>query len=87
MPYIATFDKIGRTRVVAPLEVAADDPTGVAEEIHRYARRHLLSSEVEVEVDLDACTGQIIVGGFRPVGTIALVPMSALPEPPGREGE
>jgi hypothetical protein len=69
--YVATFDRIGRSRMVAPLTVTVeDDETAgdrLAERVDRYARRHLGSHDVEVWVYEDG-GGSIIVGGIRSAG-------------------
>ncbi len=74
--YTVTFDRIGRNHDAAPLEVRISDGLPVvdelAEQVHRYARRHLGSREVEVSVDLDTLEGVIVVGGFRPAGSFTV---------------
>lgn len=55
------FQRIGRNHQVAPLEVEVQPGpqlmNDLAEQVHRYARRHLGSSEYTVTVQLGANTG------------------------------
>jgi hypothetical protein len=70
--YRAEFDRIGRTHNVEPLEVELADGARVADQfaeaIDKYARRFLMSWEVEILVYSDG-GGDIIVGGWRNGGT------------------
>lgn len=72
-PYRVIFDRIGRSRDVAPLEMEIDvnGPNHLAELIHQYARPHLLSRDVEVVVDLEQGKGWIICG-FNNGGTFTI---------------
>jgi hypothetical protein len=69
--YVATFERIGRSRTVAPLTVTVEDGEEAgdrfAERVDRYARRHLGSHDVEVLVYEDG-GGSIVVGGIRNAG-------------------
>lgn len=66
-----TFARIGRNRAVPPLDVKAADADDLAEQIHRYARPHLLSRDVEVVVDLAEMRGTIFCG-FQSGGSFTL---------------
>jgi hypothetical protein len=64
MPAVVTFERLGRNHSVPPLTVDSADPDVIAEAVYREARKHLVSRDVEVEVDLTA--GQVFVfAGFR----------------------
>ena len=59
-----TFERIGRNHNVAPLTVESDNSDVIAEAVYRLARKHLVSREVDVIVDLEA--GQVfIVAGYN----------------------
>lgn len=65
--YRVTFERIGRTHDVAPLDATVTAPdedhaTRLAEAVYRYARRFLVSSEVDVHVDLNDNTVMIFCG-------------------------
>lgn len=78
--YTVTYDRVGRhggrngSRPPAPLTVWALDADGLAEHIARDIRPYILSSDPEVDVDLEAMAGRIFAG-FRNAGsfTIAVV--------------
>lgn len=57
-----TFARIGRNREVPPLDVRATDADDLAQQIHQYARPHLMSRDVEVVVDLGEMRGSIFAG-------------------------
>ena len=65
MSYMVTFTRIGRNHNVPQLTIpgpaTADD---IAEQVHRYARRHLMSRFYDVDVDLAAGKGWIEGGRF-----------------------
>lgn len=69
---LVTFERIGRNHAVPPLEADVDGPLHLADLVLGYARPHLMSSEVEVHVDLTARTGHITVGGFRNAGAFKI---------------
>lgn len=56
-----TFTRIGRNSV-PPLDTKATDAHDLAEQIHRYARPHLMSRDIEVVVDLADMRGSIFAG-------------------------
>ncbi|MDM4721124.1 hypothetical protein QTQ03_25470 [Micromonospora sp. WMMA1363] len=60
--YRIVFDRIGRTRDVPPLDAHAVDADHLAEQIYRYARRFLISKDVEVWVGMDHMRGGITCG-------------------------
>lgn len=82
--YTVTFDRIGRSRNVAPMTVQVEDADkaspediadGLAEVIYKYARPHLRSRDVEVVVDLDDLEGPgkgYIFCGFNNGGTFTV---------------
>ncbi|MEV0608088.1 hypothetical protein AB0I61_17155 [Polymorphospora rubra] len=73
--YRIEFTRIGRNRNVPALETEPiDGPNHLAEVIYQYARRHLGSRGVEVDVDLEAGTGQIFCG-FHSGGTFTISPI------------
>ncbi|WND36942.1 hypothetical protein RI578_22810 [Streptomyces sp. BB1-1-1] len=80
--YRVTYARVGRhggrngTPPPGQLTLTAADADDLAEQVSRDARRYLASSEVEVEVDLDAGTGQILAG-FRNAGTFTLEQLPA----------
>jgi hypothetical protein len=69
--YVVTFDRIGRSRDVAPLECDATCADELAEQVYRYARPHLLSRDVNVVVDLTAAKGEIFCG-FQSGGSFSI---------------
>lgn len=69
--YTVTFDRIGRNRAVPPLETASADADHLAEQIYVYARPYLLSSNVDVHVDLTVGKGSIFCG-FNNGGTFTI---------------
>jgi hypothetical protein len=60
--YTVTFRRVGRNHDVAPLTTEAGDADQLAEQIHRHARPHLRSRDIEVHVDLEQMRGQILAG-------------------------
>lgn len=70
--YRVTFDRIGSKHNVQPQVFEARDADDLAQQIHRYARRHLGSREVEVVADLLERRGSIFVGGFRSGGRFTI---------------
>ena len=68
------FDRIGRNRAVPPLTIAAKDPDEIAKAIYRYARRYVMSRDVEVTVngDGDTPTGGTIFCGCQVGGSFTL---------------
>lgn len=59
---IATFDRMGRNHKPPIVTVESDDPDEIAEAIYRVARKHLMSRDVEVVVNLEAMTATIYAG-------------------------
>lgn len=60
-----SFDRLGRSHSVPDLVVKsklADDADYLAEEIFKYARKYLISSGVEVVVNLDKMTATVYAG-------------------------
>lgn len=71
--YLVTFERIGRNHNAKPLlAVDIDGPNHLAEKICNHARPYLASRGVDVDVDLETMTGQVYVGGFRPVGAFTI---------------
>lgn len=78
--YQVTFDRIGRTRDLAPVTVTATDGDDLADRLYRHALRYLGSRDVLVEVtspagDPTPREALVYVGG-RPAGTgrVAVLP-------------
>jgi len=71
----ATFDRIGRNVGPVPVEAEGDDEREIALDLWRFVmgrrggKKWIGSQELEVHVDLDKETVQLIVGGFRSAGT------------------
>lgn len=57
-----TFGRIGRTHVHPPLDIDSTDPQVIADEVLAYARRFLVSPDVEAAVDMDRMTVTILCG-------------------------
>lgn len=80
--YRVTYARVGRhggrNGSAAPGQLTLDavDADDLARQVRADARRYLASREVEVEVDLDAGTGQILAG-FRNAGTFTLEQLPA----------
>jgi hypothetical protein len=66
--YRVTYERVGRhggrngSKPPAPLTVWAIGADGLAERIHKDVRPYLLSSDIEVVVDLERMRGQILAG-------------------------
>lgn len=69
--YIANFDRVGRNHNVEPFAFAASDADDAAFKVYRYVKPMLASRGVEVSVDLEAMSGQILCG-FNNGGTFTL---------------
>lgn len=72
MKLLLKFDRIGRNHQVADLHVEEDTLDDVCRAVHRYARKMLASSELEVSVDLEARNGELIVGGLQSAGSFMI---------------
>lgn len=79
--YRITFERIGRKRNVASIAIAADETEPaqvIARKVFGIARQHLISSDVNVEVELGtepASGGRgWITAGFQTVGTFTVTP-------------
>jgi hypothetical protein len=79
--YRITFARIGRKHNVPSIAVAADETEPaqvIAREVFRVAVQHLISSDVNVEVELGpepASGGKgWITAGFQTVGTFSVTP-------------
>lgn len=85
--YRITFDKIGRNHNVPPIAVASAEDDEVANRIARQvfhaARGHLLSTDVNVTVELGEAPGTggqgYITAGFQTVGTFTVTPTLTTP--------
>lgn len=84
--YRITFDRIGRSHGVAPLDVDVPDepdathPDRIAEAVFDYARPHLRSTEVDVHVTIDGQTREgngFISCGFHSGGRFTIAPQEA----------
>lgn len=62
MIYTVTFERIGRRHDLPAQQFIAADAEGLAEQVHCFARRHLMSSDIVVHVDLEAMKGSIGFG-------------------------
>lgn len=61
------FERVGRNHTVPPLTVESSDPDDIAEAVYRVARKHCMSRDVEVCVDLTE--GRVsIFAGFHNAG-------------------
>lgn len=60
--YVCTFERIGRTHTVPPLVVDDGDADEIAFHVYNYARKYLLSRDVEVVVNLAELRGTIYAG-------------------------
>lgn len=68
------FERIGRNRSVAPLEVECTDADELAEHVWRYARQNLGSRFFDVIVNLEEGRGSIEMGRF---GTFTVTEVAA----------
>lgn len=73
LAYRVTFDRIGRTHLVPPLDVEAENSEALAAAIYKYGRRFLGSRYVDIEVDMECGKGMFICG-MRSGGTFAFGP-------------
>ena len=62
--YAVEFERIGRTRGLPVQHFAAVNGDDLAEQVWRFARRHLGSRWFDVTVDLEAMNGFIEFGRF-----------------------
>ncbi|WP_030267919.1 hypothetical protein [Streptomyces sp. NRRL B-24484] len=75
--YRITYQRVGRrggrdgSPAPAPLTVWATDPGHLARLIHKDVHPYLLSTEIEVDVDLEDGTGYILAG-LRSGGTFTI---------------
>lgn len=60
--YLIEFERIGRSRGIAPLTVDVTTDDELAIEIERYARPHLRSRDFEAVIDREAGAGWIACG-------------------------
>jgi len=92
--YRITFDKIGRSHNVGSIAVASVEDDQVADRIARQvfdvARGHLLSSDVNVIVELGEAPGTggqgYISAGFQTVGTFTVTPTLTTDDEPPMSG-
>jgi len=77
--YRVTFERIGRDYGLSGYGIATDfecEPIGdlLAEAIYRWIRKRggIASRELEVYVNLEKMTGQLVVGGFQSAGNFTL---------------
>jgi len=59
--YEVTFDRIGRNHAEHRIEVRGD-PDMIAEAVFHYARKFLISQDVQVSVDLEEGTVHVFAG-------------------------
>lgn len=65
------FDRIGRTRNLAPITVDGPTPSGVADLILREARRYLMSADIAIAFDrefLESGDEVLLIAGFHDAG-------------------
>ena len=74
--YLVRFEnnRIGRNHDVESRVFTAGDWGGLAEAVHRFARKHLLSSYPDVIIDQDGDTPPrgLILAGFHTVGRFSI---------------
>jgi hypothetical protein len=73
------FVRIGRNHNVPPIEVSAANADEIAEVVWRVARRHLISRDFDVTVDLDAGKGYIEGGRFGQFSVVDLTTEGGAP--------
>jgi len=66
------FERVGRHHDVPPVVVEAETADQLAEKVYRAVNHRLLSSAVEVVVDLEKGTGNIFCG-FQSGGTFTVL--------------
>lgn len=71
IPVLVTFDRIGRNHAVPPLPATIDLDASLAKsadklagQVFTYARRHLASRDVDVEVGLNPPVGGLLAATF-----------------------
>lgn len=82
MVYLATFERIGRNHAVHPLHILVKhgDFDAIAQCVYKYARKFLMSRDVEVVIEgdgMDAPTGGTIFCGCQVGGTFTLEELSS----------
>ena len=70
--YTATFDRIGRNRNVAPLQVEAEGIIELGGKIADYAEPHIRSGYFEVGIDDDLSGGHILAGAVHNAGNFTI---------------
>jgi hypothetical protein len=66
---------VGRAKVNREFEMNAKNLDAAADRILGEVSKHLMSNEVDLEVHKDDPNkATVIVGGFRPVGEIEVIP-------------
>lgn len=61
MTYRIEFERIGRNHAIAPL-IANGSADDITDAVHKYARKHLRSSDYDVDLSLERMNGSIICG-------------------------
>lgn len=77
--YRVEFTRVGRNHNVAPFGPVVSGPNHadrIAEEVHGYARRYLISNAFAVDVDLDLAAGKGWIEGGR-FGTFTVTRVGA----------
>lgn len=69
--YLVTFERIGRNHPEPMQFEDVSDADEFAARIHERARKFLLSSGVDVTVDLEKMTGRVYTGA-RPAGSFTI---------------
>jgi hypothetical protein len=77
--YRIVFEKIGRTGQPDPIDVYVDDDAAeetvadrITERVYDHVRPRLLSSTLGIGLDLETSSGQVLAGGYRPVGDFTI---------------
>lgn len=71
--YQVTFERIGRNRGVAPLQLVVDGEADMARKVRAYARPHLRSRDFDVCIDAETMTG-FFACGMHDGGKFSITP-------------
>lgn len=78
--YTLHFDHLDGDTGIGPRDVEGDTAADLAQAVHRHARGYLGSRQIDIHVDAEALTGDVIRHGAT-VGTFRMLPIDDAPAP------
>jgi hypothetical protein len=70
------FERIGRNHAIGAREFEARDADHLAEQVYDLARRHMVSRDLDVSLNLEEGNGNIYAG-FHSAGTFTIEEVAA----------